>query len=164
MGNRCAYPTSADGLAFRRRHLGGRDAQLLSAADLRSGSGPREADAAGGLRRLRPDRHRRDGAGVPARFGLDQPLWRQYLTYLGDVARLDFGYSIANYPRTVVSIMGDALPWTIGLLLTTTVLGFVIGTLAGALLAWPRSPGFIQYLFPPLLTLSAIPFFLLGLV
>ena len=36
--------------------------------------------------------------------------------------------------------------------------------LAGALLAWPRSPGFIQYLFPPLLTLSAIPFFLLGLV
>ena len=31
-------------------------------------------------------------------FGLDQPLWRQYLTYLGNVARLDFGYSIANYP------------------------------------------------------------------
>ena len=97
-------------------------------------------------------------------FGLDQPLWRQYLTYLGNVARLDFGYSIANYPRTVVSILGSALPWTIGLLLTTTVLGFIIGTLAGALLAWPRAPGFIQYLFPPLLTLSAIPFFLLGLV
>ena len=97
-------------------------------------------------------------------FGLDQPLWRQYLTYLGNVARLDFGQSIANYPRTVVSILSSALPWTIGLLLTTTVLGFTIGTLAGALLAWPRAPRFIQYLFPPLLTLSAIPFFLLGLV
>jgi peptide/nickel transport system permease protein len=97
-------------------------------------------------------------------FGLDQPLWRQYLTYLESVARFDFGYSIANYPRTVVSILADSLPWTIGLLLTTTVLAFVIGTLAGALLAWPRSPRFLQYLFPPLLTLSAIPFFLLGLV
>jgi peptide/nickel transport system permease protein len=97
-------------------------------------------------------------------FGFDQPLWRQYLTYLGNVARLDFGYSIANYPRTVVSILSYALPWTMGLLLTTTVLGFAIGTLAGALLAWPRSPRFIQYLFPPLLTFSAIPFFLLGLV
>ncbi len=97
-------------------------------------------------------------------FGLDQPLWRQYLTYLDNVARLDFGYSIANYPRTVISILADSLPWTIGLLVTTTVLGFVIGTLAGALLAWPRAPGFFQYLFPPLLTLSAIPFFLLGLV
>jgi peptide/nickel transport system permease protein len=86
------------------------------------------------------------------------------LTYLGDVARLDFGYSIANYPRTVVSILADSVPWTIGLLLTTTVLAFTIGTLAGALLPWPRAPGFIQFLFPPLLTLSAIPFFLLGLV
>src|SRR4051794_20405198 len=97
-------------------------------------------------------------------FGLDQPLWRQYLTYLGSVARLDLGYSIANYPRTVSSILADALPWTIGLLLTTTILAFVIGTLAGALLAWPRAPVFIQFLFPPLLTFSAIPFFLLGLV
>jgi peptide/nickel transport system permease protein len=98
------------------------------------------------------------------KFGLDRPLWQQYLTYLGDVARFDFGYSIANYPRTVVSILADSVPWTIGLLVTTTVLAFVLGSLAGALLAWPRSPGFIQYLFPPLLTLSAIPFFLLGLV
>lgn len=97
-------------------------------------------------------------------FGLDQPLGRQYLTYLSNVARLDFGFSIANYPRTVISILADSLPWTIGLLVTTTVLGFTIGTLAGALMAWPRAPGFIQYLFPPLLTLSAIPFFLLGLV
>ena len=38
------------------------------------------------------------------RFGLDQPLWRQYLTYLRDVSRLDFNYSIANYPRTVNEI------------------------------------------------------------
>src|SRR5215831_18435806 len=36
-----------------------------------------------------------------ARFGLDKPLWQQYLSYLGDTARLDFNYSIANYPRTV---------------------------------------------------------------
>ena len=98
------------------------------------------------------------------KFGLDDPLWRQYVTYLGDVARLDFGYSIANYPRTVVGIMGEAIPWTIGLLLTTTLLAFAIGTVLGALLAWRRAPGFIQFLFPPLLTLSAVPFFLLGLI
>ena len=98
------------------------------------------------------------------KFGLDKPLWQQYFTYLGDVARFDFGYSIANYPRTVMGIMQDALPWTIGLLTVTTLLGFAIGTILGALLAWPRSPRFIHFLFPPFLTLSAIPFFLLGLV
>src|SRR4051812_2466811 len=72
------------------------------------------------------------------KFGLDRPLYQQYFSYLGQVARLDFGYSIVNYPETVVSMMRDALPWTIGLLVTTTLLAFVIGTLLGALLAWPR--------------------------
>src|ERR1700747_3205817 len=49
------------------------------------------------------------------RFGLDQPLWRQYVTYLGDVARLDFNYSIANYPRKVRELIADSLPLTLGL-------------------------------------------------
>jgi len=56
------------------------------------------------------------------RFGLDRPLWRQYVSYLGDAARLDFNYSIANYPRKVRELIADALPWTLGLLGTTTLL------------------------------------------
>ena len=72
------------------------------------------------------------------RFGLDQPLWIQYFRYLGDVSRGDFNYSIANYPRTVVEMMAEALPWTIGLLGTTTLLSFVLGTLLGAFMGWPR--------------------------
>src|SRR5271154_2279202 len=35
------------------------------------------------------------------RFGLDKPLWRQYLSYLGNMSRGDLNFSIANYPRTV---------------------------------------------------------------
>src|SRR5438477_8387575 len=50
------------------------------------------------------------------KFGLDQPLWNQYLTYLADMSRLNFGPSIANYPRSVDEIMAEALPWTIVLL------------------------------------------------
>jgi peptide/nickel transport system permease protein len=98
------------------------------------------------------------------KFGLDQPLWDQYVTYLGQMARLDFGYSIANYPRTVWSILGESVPWTVGLLLTTTIMAFAVGTVLGALLAWPRANKIVHVLFPPLLTLSAIPYFLLGLV
>src|SRR5215472_18957762 len=55
------------------------------------------------------------------RFGLDKPLWRQYLTYLRDVSRLDFNYSIANYPKTVRELVTDAVPWTLGLLGATTL-------------------------------------------
>src|SRR3984885_12136423 len=98
------------------------------------------------------------------RFGLDKPLWRQYLTYLHDTTRLDFNYSIANYPRTVREMIAEALPWTIGLLGITTLLSFGIGTLLGALLAWPRAPYWLRYLMPPLWALHAIPFFLFGLI
>ena len=37
------------------------------------------------------------------RFGLDQPLWHQYLTYLHDVSRLDFNYSIASSARARIA-------------------------------------------------------------
>jgi peptide/nickel transport system permease protein len=98
------------------------------------------------------------------KFGLDKPLLIQYRNYLWDISRLELGYSIANYPETVKSILRDSLPWSIGLLGTATIIAFVIGSLLGALLAWSRSPRLIKYLFPPLLTLSAMPFYLLGLV
>lgn len=98
------------------------------------------------------------------KFGLNQPLWRQYLLYLNDLIHLDFGVSIANFPSKVMDIIMRALPWTIGLLLFATLLAFVIGTLLGALIAWPRAPGVLNVLMAPLLTLSAIPFYLLGLI
>jgi peptide/nickel transport system permease protein len=98
------------------------------------------------------------------KFGLDKPLWQQYLNYLGDVMRLDFNYSVSNYPRTVASMLADALPWTIWLLLTTTLLAFVIGTMFGAILGWPSAPRWLQFALPPLMALNAIPFFLLGLI
>src|SRR4029077_5698442 len=98
------------------------------------------------------------------RFGLEKPLWRQYLTYLKDVARLDFNYSIANYPRTVRELIAYALPWPRAVLGTTTLLSFGIGPWPGALLAWPRAPRWMAWLMPPLWALHAIPFFLLGLI
>ena len=103
-------------------------------------------------------------AAYQAKFGLDQPLRDQYLNFLSDTARLDFGYSLANYPTRVTQMIGNALPWTIGLLSVTTLIGFALGTLLGALTAWPRSPRWVQSLALPMVTLSAIPFYLLGLI
>ena len=98
------------------------------------------------------------------KFGLDQPLWVQYFRYMSDLVRGDFGYSIANYPRTVSEMLAEALPWTIGLLLVTTLLSFTLGTLLGAFMGWPRAPKFLNFVLPPLLALHALPYYLFGLV
>jgi peptide/nickel transport system permease protein len=97
-------------------------------------------------------------------FGLDRPLWEQYLTFLGGAIRMDFGYSISQYPRKVTDVIADAMPWTIWLALVSTAIAFILGTLLGALLAWPKSPGFLKALVPPMMIFQSMPFFLLGLV
>ena len=98
------------------------------------------------------------------RFGLDQPMWTQYLNFLKDLVKLDLGVSIAFFPRTVNDIVFESLMWTLGLMGTVTILAFILGTLAGAILGWPRKPGWLQYIFMPLLTLSAIPQYLLAMI
>jgi peptide/nickel transport system permease protein len=99
-----------------------------------------------------------------ARFGLDQPLWKQYVTYLFDSATGQFGYSITFFPTPVIDMIAVALPWTIILVSLATLLTFAVGTLLGAFLVWPKAPRVLQALTPPLLTLSAIPYYLLGLI
>jgi peptide/nickel transport system permease protein len=97
-------------------------------------------------------------------FGLDKPLYVQYLLYLQHAFQFDFGYSIASYPARVLNLIMAALPWTISLLLVATVVSFALGTLLGALMAWPGSPRFLRHLMLPMMSLSAIPYYLLGLV
>lgn len=99
-----------------------------------------------------------------AKFGLDQPLWKQYLRYLGDMVRLDLGYSLAKFPTRVGDMIANAVPWTIALLMTSTLIAFVLGSVLGALLAWPRSPRILRLLLPPLFTFSSIPYYILGLI
>ena len=98
-------------------------------------------------------------------FGLDKPLWQQYLTYLWNISHLDFGFSMANYPTRVSTLMLDALPWTLALLGISTAIAFSVGIFLGGLLAWPKTPKFVvNVLLPPFLTLSAVPYYMLGLI
>lgn len=98
------------------------------------------------------------------RFGLDQPLWQQYFRYMGDIAQFDLGYSIDQFPTPVIELIARALPWTIGLLGSATLIAFTLGTLIGALTVWPRTARVASKFVPPLMVLTALPFYLLGLV
>lgn len=98
------------------------------------------------------------------KFGLDKPLIEQYIDYMGSVLRGDLGVSLMRYPRTVVELIGQALPWTVILLTVTTLLTFLIGTGIGALAGWPRSPSWVKGMVTPLMVLAAVPGYLLGLL
>ncbi len=96
-------------------------------------------------------------AAYNTKFGLDKPLWQQYLDYVSSVARLDLGVSYRLYPKTVMGLIMDSLPWTITLLLVTSVLSFIIGNFLGAVAAWPRAPQWLRTLATPFVLLQGAP-------
>src|SRR5918912_2179762 len=54
------------------------------------------------------------------RFGLDKSPGEQYVAYLRQLSQGDLGYSISVFPTTVGELLKQGIPWTVGLLLTTT--------------------------------------------
>jgi peptide/nickel transport system permease protein len=98
-------------------------------------------------------------------FGLDKPLWQQYLTYLANTAQLKFGYSIPDYPRTVMDIIIARGRITLPFLTIGIALAFIIGVLLGAFLGWNRTPRWLgNLLVPPLLAFASIPQFVVALI
>ena len=103
-------------------------------------------------------------ASRKALFGLDRPLWEQYLEYLWRIAHFDLGFSIVNYPTTVNQLIRQSVWWTIGLVGTATIIAFLVGTVIGALLGWQKSPRVLNALIPGLMVFQATPAFVLALV
>ncbi|GLV54130.1 ABC transporter permease [Dictyobacter sp. S3.2.2.5] len=61
-------------------------------------------------------------------YGLNGNIVTQYLTYLKRIVlNFDFGPSLSSYPRPVSQMIFAALPWTIGLLVSTTIIAWLLG-------------------------------------
>lgn len=70
-------------------------------------------------------------AAINAKFGLDQPLWKQYADYLGGVIQLDFGPSMKTLGKSVNELIADGLPISLTIGLLSMALAITVGTLLG---------------------------------
>ncbi|MCX5345571.1 ABC transporter permease [Streptomyces atratus] len=91
-------------------------------------------------------------------------LLQQYLDYWQSLAHLDFGLSVSHYPTPVSGIVLDALPWTVLLAGTTTVIGWLLGTLLGAFVGWKPGGRADSVLTPLTAFFYALPPFWLALL
>lgn len=74
---------------------------------------------------------------VRARFGLDQPLWGQYFTYLANFVQGELGLSF-HYRAPVFPILWDRLLNTLSLMIPAIFVSYLLGPLLGVLLSWKR--------------------------
>ncbi|GAB3077702.1 ABC transporter permease [Micromonospora schwarzwaldensis] len=104
-------------------------------------------------------------ASLRVLFGLDsdRSLWEQYVAYWGQLLHGDLGLSFTFFPAPVSQVIGDSLPWTVGLVGVTTVVSFLLGTALGVGAGWRRG-SWVDGLLPATTFLSSIPYFWLGLV
>ncbi len=96
-------------------------------------------------------------------FGLDRPMWEQYLLYLLNLAQGNLGVSFI-YKQSVGDILLAALPNTLLLTLTSLLIAYAFGTLAGAFLAARRGTWVEGVSLPLVLATRALPEFWLGMV
>jgi len=91
-------------------------------------------------------------------------LLTQYWQYLGQVIHFNFGLSYTQFPYTVSYVIGQALPWTLGLVGLATVFSFIIGTGLGILAAWRRNRLTDSLITSLSAFTNAFPYFWLALV
>lgn len=70
-------------------------------------------------------------ADLTEMYGLEGSMWDQYLAFWARLARGDLGVSFFQFPTPVNQLIATALPWTVVLLLTTTIFSWVVGNLVG---------------------------------
>jgi len=109
------------------------------------------------------------GSGVEAMrsyytnvFGLDLPVWKQYLNFWVEVFRGNLGTSIYLFPKPVTSVIMGAVPYDIALLMPAILLSWLAGNQFGAFAA--RSKRLDNTLLPVGYILTATPYMWLGIV
>jgi peptide/nickel transport system permease protein len=95
-------------------------------------------------------------------FGLDQPLWEQYLNFWRGLAHGDLGPSIAYVGSTVSELIWQALPYTLALLVPAIVLSYIAGNRVGAMAA--RRKSLDNTVLPVSYVFTATPYMWLALV
>ncbi|HET7079696.1 MAG TPA: ABC transporter permease [Chloroflexia bacterium] len=91
-------------------------------------------------------------------------IFQQYIDYLNSIVRLNFGLSYSYFPYSVMHMIEQAMWWTIILVLTTQVIGFIVGNILGAFAAWRRNSAFDTFVSLGLSFVGTLPFFWIALL
>jgi peptide/nickel transport system permease protein len=93
----------------------------------------------------------------------DQSWPVQYGDYLHSLVTGHLGISVTYFPASVSSIIGQTLPWTIGLIGLSTILSFAFGIGLGTLAGWKRG-SWLDNLIPVTTMFQSVPYFWLALI
>ncbi len=96
-------------------------------------------------------------------YGLNEPLYVQYLRFLENALTLNFGQSFhTNEP--VRDVIWTYMPNTLVLMLTAFIIAYILGITLGVLTGWYRGSRFERSAVITALTARSVPTFWVGLI
>ena len=101
---------------------------------------------------------------LQAMFGTDQPVFTQYLSYWSRMLRGDLGASLMAFPTPAMELVMRSLPWTLGLLLTSTLITFVVGNVMGGLAGYFQNNRFLKAFGIISMGLQPIPYYIIAFI
>lgn len=93
-------------------------------------------------------------------YGLQGSSLDQYWAYWGRLFHGDFGVSFFEFPTPVSQLIATALPWTLGLLLTTTAISWIFGNVIGALAGYYNRRGWSRTLDGIAMVVRPLPYYI----
>jgi peptide/nickel transport system permease protein len=104
-----------------------------------------------------------DRQALLRQYGLDEPLYVQYILYMKNLVMGDLGISF-RLNRPVMAAIQDKLVNTLVLMLTAVVLAYILGIFIGAILAWNRNTAIDYFGTAIVLVTYAAPVFWVGMM
>jgi peptide/nickel transport system permease protein len=95
-------------------------------------------------------------------YGLEGGLGEQYLAFWRRILVGDFGPSLSAFPTPVAVLIGRALPWTVALLLVSTVLTWVAGNLLGGLAGYYRRSRVLRFAGILAMAFHPVPYYIVA--
>ncbi len=95
-------------------------------------------------------------------YGLTGGPFEQYVNFWRRIAVADFGPSLSAFPTPVSTLIARALPWTIGLLATATLLTWVLGNLLGGLAGYYQNSRALKILAVVAMGLHPVPYYIVA--
>lgn len=97
-------------------------------------------------------------------YGTGDGLWTQYLVFWKRLAFLDFGPSLSAFPTPVTVLIGNALPWTIGLLTFSTLLSWLLGNILGGLAGYYHRNRLLRIIGVITMGVHPVPYYIVAFV
>lgn len=97
-------------------------------------------------------------------YGVDQPLWSQYLNFWSRLVQGDFGPSLLAFPTPAMTLVMRALPWTVTLLTFATVITFVVGNVMGGLAGYYQDNKFLKTFGLLAIGVQPVPYYVVAFI